>query len=213
MIFRTLTLLLFIQLAFASTYAGELYSATLTYTDGTVQEVSIEFPLDANKKTVTIKKPTGEEVKIDSELLHLIEMRTSEGKEYTFERIQLLAYGAKQLETKPVGKTKGWAILFDSDPKMSYYIIGAEYKVKKKSQDLEIVPGAYVAHAFMRPGEAGATALQSSDGGGGVMIGQAKFFQRAQAAYFRDSPELVERILSDEFKKDLLDKLMEAYCE
>ncbi len=212
MILRTLTLLLFIQLAFTASYAGELYSATLTYTDGTVQEVSIEFPLDANKKTVTIKKQTGEEVKIASELLQLIEMRTSEGKEYTFERIQLLTYGAKQLETKPVGKDKGWAILFDSDPKMTYYIAGAEYKVKKKSQDLEIVPGAYIAHAFMRPGESGATALQSSDGRGGVIIGQGKFFQKAQAAYFRDSPALAQRILRGEFKKDLLDKLMEVYC-
>lgn len=195
-------------------YADEMYTATITYLDGVEKTVSIEFPLVSNTKEITISQARGKEEKVGSELLAAIDLRTPNGKEYRLERIYVTTYGKKHKETF-TSINMVWAYRLRTDSKMDYYAIGSEYRIRKKEKDMMVVSkGALgqVMHCFQRPGEEGATSVHSSTGGG-VIVGNEKYFLNSLTAYFRDNPGLVKRIEKGEFEEESLLTLYEAYCK
>ena len=211
---RNLVLLLLTVLFLNLAFAGETYSATITYLDGVEKPVSIEFPLVSNTKEITIIQAQGKEEKVRSDLLSAIDFKTPNGKEYRLERIYVTTYGKKHKETF-TSINMVWAYRLRTNSKMDYYAIGSEYRVRKKEKDMEVISkGALgqVMHCFQRPGEEAATSVHSSTGGG-VIVGKEKYFLNSLTAYFSDNPGLVKRIEEGEFEEESLLTLYEAYCK
>lgn len=211
---RLIIFTLLSALIFTPSFAGELYSATITYLDGSQKKVSIEFPLVSNAKTITISRVKDKQEEIESELLSAIDFQTPNGKEYHLERIYVITYGKKHKETF-TSINMVWAYRLKTNTKMDYYAIGSEYRIRKKEKDMEVISkGALgqVMHCFKRPGEEGATAVHSSTGGG-VLVGKDKYFLSSLIAYFSDDPALCKRIEKGEFEEKSLLSVYVAYCK
>ncbi len=194
-------------------YAGVSHPAIITYQDGTERQVSIEFPLASNAKTITVVIANGKKEKVESELLASIDFQTSTGKDYHLERIYVVTYDKKHKEAYS-SVNRAWAYRLRSNPKLEYYTIGSEYRIRKKEQDMEVISEGslgQVMHCFMRSGEEGATAVHSSTRGG-VLVGTDKYFLKSLELYFSDNPALASRIEEGEFKKESLLAVYSAYC-
>ena len=193
--------------------AGLSHPATITYLDGTEKQVAIEFPLASNSKTITVTITKGKKEKVESELLASIDFQSPTGKVHHLARIFVVTYDKKHKETYS-SVNKAWAYRLRSNPKMEYYTIGSEYRIRKKEQDMEVISEGslgQVMHCFMRPGEEGATAVHSSTGGG-VLVGSDKYFLKTLVLYFSDNPTLASSIEKGEFRKESLLAVYSAYC-
>ncbi len=211
---RRLSVFLLLSLfVFERSLAGELYPATITYLDGSQKSVSIEFPLVSNSKAITISIAKDKKEMVDSELLASIDFQTPTGKEYHLERIYVITYGKKHKESY-TSVNMIWAYRLRTNPKMDYYTIGSEYRIRKKEKDMEVISkGALgqVMHCFKRPGEEGATSVHSSTGGG-VLVGTDRYFVNSLTSYFVDAPDLADRIKRGEFEEQSLIAVYDVYC-
>lgn len=200
--------------------ANEYYKATIYFTSGQQKEGFAELPSNKTLDNAIKLRETqdGKSGRYDFDTIDKIIYYTDSGNEYVFERMSVtMLYGSKKKPKEHTYKKKVWFLLVFADPAINHYYTGQSYYIDNEDRIITKTSdssskGVEMILAFKRPDEENPTRITAFLYGT-VADGEEARFRRTAALYFRDEPELVERIKNKEFKADNVKALAKAYVQ
>ncbi|AXG73321.1 hypothetical protein DVK85_03380 [Flavobacterium arcticum] len=213
---KILTLLFLFVAVIAN--AAKYYKSKIEFIDGSTKEGYAELPsnsmFDGAIKFRISKKEKS--IRYDFDTIEYILYYTDSGRKHIFERKNIKSiYGSKKKPREHNFKSKYWSLLRFSDPVIKCYQTGENYYIDGEGEITVTIKNniglASTSICFLRPDEEILTMITTGDIKGANVLGRESKFRKSAAHYFKDVPELVERIRDKEFKAENIEELLKTY--
>lgn len=184
--------------------------AEITFKNGRHQNGWVQFPINLGDKHIkTSASEEGKLTKIASETIESIIFKTADDLvQMTY--VPLNKFNL-QGEIKPT-KWKCWTLFIAGCDDIMILKDAASYHINSHQELVLKFMDAYeYTYLLKRKNETGATPILTETANHQFVIARGVVFRKRAAAYFKDYPELVEKINAKDYEKNLFE-LMEDYC-